>query len=912
MTLSSILVSSKFAPPRIGLKAVARLRLLARLREARQCALVLITGSAGFGKTTLLAQWRQELLAAGAEVSWLLLGPGDAQAHQLWNYLAHALARLGLATEDEVLLLAGQAQPELRDAVVAALVNAAAARGKELFLMLDDYHYADDQSIHDFIYQLLIHAPDNLHLVLASRSRPPLPTGRLLGHGQLVEITADELPFNAREMADFLTCNLSRELAPQALRQVYQRSLGWPAALQLVAARFNRAPQSVASLAEPSERAGDLDQYLEEEVLRDLPPATVEFLETISLCLRFNAELAAALSGRSDAAELLQRIEADNLFLSRIETEEGHDWYRLHRLFADLLVARSVRHGAEWARAKHARACRWFAEHNLVAEAVQHARLAGDIDFAIALVTRAASAVQSLAHLGMLLRWVEDLAPEQLHSNSKLLALAGWTLVMSGKANAADRCVDRLAACMSTAATADSERDQQLNRQLLLIRAGIALARDDTQAAERCLAALGELLPADAFQASVVVIGKTLCLAATGDFDAIQRLFRQWHQARIQQPLRDHEMVAAGSLFIAAQVEGDMLAIERDCPALLAQADAVYGRRSSCASICAVFLASACLERERLGDAQELLASVGELLRLATPEVMIQTSLARARLHRLQRDPHAALAVLASAEHSLHERRIDRGVALMLAAQAVIFLGLGDARRAAQIQVGLDALARRHADGGGWRGEIPAIAALAAARLSLAEGRSEDALGQLTLAGASPAAHNRRRTLVIIDLLASAAHADLGQPQLARQQLAAALAAAHSLGLLRTLRDEFDAHDRLLALFGELLASGDGAAGYYAEYLAAAAPLPTTHSPSPMLATTGAARNSVTPAAHGITEREAAILRLLAQSMSNKRIALALNLSVGTVKWNLCNIYVKLGVSSRYDALTWARNHNLL
>jgi LuxR family maltose regulon positive regulatory protein len=910
---SSLLVSTKFAPPRLGPKAVKRARLLERLRQMQHCPLVIVAGSAGFGKTTLLAQWRQELLQSGAEVSWLLLGPAEGQMSEFWSYLASALARLGIASEDDSLLLGDARDQRMSDAVVTSVVNHAASIAKELFLIIDDYHFVDDPAIHDLLYRLVNQAPENLHIVVAARGRPAIPTGRLLGLGQVAEIGAEELPFDAHEVAEFVKRNVAANLRLEDAHLIYEHSLGWPAALQLVASRLNRSPRASstpAALAALSERASDLGSYLEEDVIQSLAPERVEFIESLSVCPRFDVDLAAALSGNSNAAELIQQLEDENLFLTRIEVEERREWFRMHRLFADFLATRRLRHGAEWERKIHRRASRWFAAHDLIPEAVRHARLSGDVEFAIEVVTRAATGMRSLAYLGTQLRWIEELAPETVRTNPKLLALGCWALMLSGRPDEAEVWAERFAGV--SVEGPDSLADSVA--QVALVRAGIALARDDTERAEACLAPFADILPKDPFQSSLTMTTLTLCNVASGQFTAARQRFHRWRTEHNRDVSSDHAIVALTSLYVAALVEGDVCYVERECPAVLAQADALYGRRSTCANICAVLLASAYVERDRVDEARELLASAGGMLRVATPELMIQASLANARVQCLREDWRTALASLADAEHRLHERRLDRGVALMLAAQAAIHLEHRDTRRAALIQTGLDTLARRYAGTAGWCGEISGIAVLAAARLALAELRCEEALRLLARAAEEAGRRNRQRTLVTIDLLAAAACADLGRGEAAARHLATAVSGAGSLGLVRTVLDELNLppsgiRSGLAATLAALAADGNPAARDYAGRLQA------TSGASSMLSAVSVSRPlspSALPATLGITAREAEILQLLGRSMSNKRIALTLNVSVETVKWNLRNIYAKIGVSSRYDAMSWARHRGLI
>lgn len=902
MAVASLLISSKFAPPRLGRKSVLRQRLLDRLREASQCRLTVIAGGAGFGKTTLLAQWRQELLKEGAEVSWLALGTGEARLREFWGYLANALSRIGAGSQDAVLLLAGTPDRNLLEAAAASVVNAALDIRKELYVMIDDYHYVEDPQAHALLYLLVSQVPDHLHFVLASRGPLPIQTGRLRGLGQMVEIAGDDLSFDPREVAEFIANNVRSRLNPEDARLIYEHSLGWPAAVQSMAIALNRSPRGGASLDALGARAGDLGLYLEEDVVGQLPADLVEFLEAVSICRRFDAELAAEISGRADAAVLLKRVEAENLFLSRIELEEGRDWFRLHRLFADFLAARRARHGPDWERAIHLRASRWFARNGLVPEAVRHANLGNDSAFATKVVTGAATGLRSLAHLGTLLRWIEELGLETVRSNPKLLAIGCWALALTGRPHEAETWADWLEA-------SGAIEDAEIASQLAIIRAAAALAKDDTERVKSSLSRIGDSLPRDPFHASMAVTALTLCHAAAGRIDEARQLHHRWRSRMSAEPVSDHAIIAAASLLAAILAEGDVGEVGREGAALLDQAEAAYGPRSTCASICAALLAGAYCECDRVAEARELLVRRPKLLQLATPEVLIQATLTWARLQLLGGDVPAALATLAAEEHRFRERSLDRAVALMLAAQAAIHVGRGDRRRAAQTQTGLDALARRNAGAVGWRGEVRAIVALASARLALAEHRPEDALHELGRVREDAERRNRRWTLVVADLLTSNAYDQLGQSGEALRALDAALSQARSLGLLRTVIEEcgpLRSELRTLAAH-----PGSPAADYAGRILAAI----NGKQASPPAAARLGEEQPVAAAKRaevGITDREAAILALVAQSMSNKRIALTLNLSVDTVKWNLRNVYGKIGVSSRYDAMIWARRNSVI
>ena len=205
MKAEDLLVSTKFAPPRIGPRYVVRNHLLEQLRAARASTLVLVVGSAGFGKTVLLAQWRQELLKSGAEIAWLSLTHEDERPSSFYAYLLAAMQRLGVLVEPDLLMEGDDVKS--MDAAIALTVNGAARLPKDLYLIVDDYHQIDDPWVHRFMQKLVDLCPPNLHIVIASRSFPPLNVSRLRVAGRLAELGLDELPFDLQETRTFFEQN---------------------------------------------------------------------------------------------------------------------------------------------------------------------------------------------------------------------------------------------------------------------------------------------------------------------------------------------------------------------------------------------------------------------------------------------------------------------------------------------------------------------------------------------------------------------------------------------------------------------------------------------------------------------------------------------------------------------------------
>ncbi|KJK16805.1 LuxR C-terminal-related transcriptional regulator [Pseudomonas sp. NPDC087612] len=892
MHSDKLLVSTKFAPPRIGTQTILRQRLLEELRSMAQSRVGLITGSPGFGKTTLLAQWRQSMMRSGAEVAWLSLSADDKHLAIFFAYLRGALQRLGIAL-DSGIPLEGSRQ-ELIDEVVAAIVEGAACVNKELYLVIDDYQHVCDPRAHQLMQKLLDHSPDNLHFVISSRVGPPLSFSRLRLSGQLVELDCAALPFDLSESRAFLEQSLAvLKLSPEELHQIHELTSGWPATLQLVIILLRNDPGARGTLREMGWRSDDLQNYLAENVMAHLPAELAWFMESVSICRRFNASLAQAVTGCEAATALLKRLDEENLLIFRVEADDRQPWYRFHALFADFLATRLARREGNAQRALHDRAARWFAERKLLAEAVRHATEAGDLGFAAQLIERAAPATWSLGQLSPLLRLLDRLPQDILFSRPRLFFLGCLAYALTARPAKAEAWLEQFQ-------RSGAAQQADVAYRLPLVQAAIEVQRDRTEPIIELLKNF-KPLPDDY---SVTRFGAPALLGiaylAAGRIDeALQCL----DQSPIPESERDGEMalVAEGTRTLCYLQAGRVLDAERTGAPQLARAVAVHGHRSASAYLGGATLAEVYRELDRTDEAREILANRNGLLQWAMPDTMLRATICRARLDLLQDSPAVAMAFLERQVRHFRTIGQDRALVHCLAEQARIALLDNNKTLAAEAVATLQTLAQPYLAAKGFKADIVPMAALARARLLLATHYPDKALADLEVLYSYAKAFSRGQLRVTAQLLLACAQADLLEPERAQAHLLAALVEGRQLGLVRTFLDEGEALRKMLAeLAGKALADEDGAylgrllEGFGPAYAGRCSELP------------GNGAHSV------LTPRELAILQLISQAMANKRVALTLNISLETVKWNLKNIYAKLGVSSRYDAVSWARKHGVL
>lgn len=892
-----LLVATKFSPPRLNARHIPREPLLARLREAQYGSATLVTGPAGFGKTILLAQWRLALMRDGLDVGWISFSLDDRQFASFLAYLLHALQRLGIAIEPEWLQCDGSEQSS--NALVAIVTREAEALGKELHLLMDDFHHVESSAAHRLMQKLLDHCPVNLHFTLASRAAPPLSLGRLRMQGQVAEIDSAELPFGLEQTREFFRHNLTTlTLSADEERLIHDVTRGWPASLQPIATMLRVRPGKRSQLRSILWKSSDLQAYLAEDVLACLAPELIELMEKVSLLRRFNAELAQFVTGNPQAHALLKRAEEENLLVYRIESDDNVPWYRFHPLFGEFLVQRLAARGEALVEGLHRRASQWFAEHDYLVEAVRHANLGGDLDYAVKAMEEAASSVWSMAYISPMLNLLERLPQETLFAHPRLFILGCLTYAFTARPEQARRWLEQIR-------RAEAARNPAISSKFALADAAIALQLDQPR---RVVGLLEPASRAPLENRSLRYIGLSALACAylaVGRLEAASALHAQ-QPIHAEDRDNDMAMVFENTRAMLSLAWGDAREAERLGASILSRAQAAYGRGSVCANLCAATLCDASYELDRLDEALRVLANRSGILRCSMPDVMVRASLNRARIMALRESPQAALDFLEAQAAHFHVLGLDRLRALVLAEQVRLLLGQGETRRATELVARLAALQVAQPDGAEARGEIAAVTGLSRARLALAAQDPAQALHELDAMGRFAAAVGCVRSQVSVSLLRAMASHELAEEDTAREHLHVAVGTAARLGLVRTVLDQGARVIELLDGWRRDVVLEPLQADYLTSLLAVReAQQDAPAKPVPARAASNGPRASLTP-------RELEILGLVAQAMSNKRIALTLNITFGTVKWNVKNILAKLDVSSRYAAISLARQQGLL
>ena len=423
-----LLLLTKLHPPVVPAQTVARERLFERLREGRGRRLSLVACPAGFGKSTLLAAWRQAE-SDQRPVAWVTLDERDNDLVVLWSHVIEALERACPGLADKALPAMVPAAPVL-EVVLPRLVNELVEQG-EVALVLDDFHRLSGGSARESVAWFVDHLPASCQLILASRMDPALPLGALRAHGELLELRADELRFTVAEAAEFLNGRLGLGLDPADVALLVARTEGWPAGLYLAALSLAGKADKPALVREFDGTSTHVVDFLAGEVLAGYEPELQAFMLRTSVLERLCAELCDEVLGRHTSAAALESLARSNLFLVPLDGRQR--WFRFHHLFAQILRVELERREPGLVPELHRRAYAWHRASGTVDEAIHHALAARVYGEAGRLIAESWVHYANAGRTGSVLEWLARFPPEVLDADRQLLLVKAWVLAMRGR-----------------------------------------------------------------------------------------------------------------------------------------------------------------------------------------------------------------------------------------------------------------------------------------------------------------------------------------------------------------------------------------------------------------------------------------------------------------------------------------------
>jgi LuxR family transcriptional regulator, maltose regulon positive regulatory protein len=568
---TEVVIATKLFRPSLRQHTVERKRLHDLLRQGCSLPLTLVVAPAGWGKSTLVAEW---LAHDGITAGWVSLDGGDNDPVRFWRYLLLAAAQTGSAAAAEALRRLDAAGSDLLRDVLPAFVNALVSADAPLVLVLDDYHLVTSAQVHTSVAMLLDRSPPQLHLMLITRSDPALPLSRLRVHGELAELRAEDLRFSSAEALDFFSDRLGPQLSEQDVLRLLARTEGWAAGLQLASLRLRGRTDPAAFIERFTGADWHIVSYLGEEVLASQPPRVREFLLVTSVLNRMCAPLCDALTGRADGAELINEIYRANLFL--IPLDDEHRWFRYHHLFGGLLRHELAHTSPERPAILHRRAARWYEEHDDAIEAIGHAIASVDDALSSRLVAAHWLRTFNTGQLETVRMWLDALPAELVATDASLAAARVLLALDTGH-------LEEVSGALDTA-----EASSPANTRLKFLR---ALHMYKTGNVGGAAALLREISPSadDAFIATVhrLILGVTLTWL--GDADRAWELLVEAVRRADDDDNRLAYMCAEGYQALLAVNRGDLALAD----SLAGDAESAVGQTLSESHFIAMFPALA-------------------------------------------------------------------------------------------------------------------------------------------------------------------------------------------------------------------------------------------------------------------------------------------------------------------------------
>lgn len=894
------ILSTKLTIPPQRSRLVRRTRLINILNQGLEVGLVLISAPAGYGKTTLLSAWLNQVDTPAA---WLTLDETDNDPPHFLAYLAAALARIDPALE-EVLENSPNIRPQLEvEALLTPLINLIDQRKRPFYLVLDDFHLIHNQAVHQVMNFLLEHRPASMHLVIATRADPPLPLAKMRARSDVLELRLADLRFNTSEAIDFLKRIMSLQITLMDVEVITNRIEGWIAGLQIAALSMQHVEDISGYIASLNKSEYYIFDYLIKEVLATQSPEHQQFLLYTSVLDQFTAPLCDTLlnidmPSARHSEQILKELEIGNLFLISLDYE--HHWFRYHHLFSDFLRLILERTYPGISTELHQRACLWFESQNMILQALQHAISSGNMQLVEQVVSSNVLVLLEADEAQPTLQKIDGLSQEQITSQPWLAIARAWALG-AGQVEEAHRSLDIIEKNLDTISD-DLER-KRLRGHAAALRAFVYFHQGERNQVVTNAQLADELLP----EQEIAIRALNLAIWA----DSMGITVPNQNEKFIP-------MVRYNPLAISIAEKALNLALQSKRPYLIMIAAenlandylAAYRLREA-HRVCdnALEIAEEYGKRNHrpLTSASNLYAILGRVLSdWGEDEAAIKAAQKAVQLseHRVQvLSKIQCLAylgnVLASAGEWDQARRELQYAEILARQTSPWYLRIMNNFILSSMlcveKIDSDEIAEQlqHIQESG--AHLPFDIQV---RLAIRDSRPQDALQLLdeaapSLTGLPPL------SLVPTLILRAVALQGMGNNDSALESLEKALELAESENRVAPFVREGERMENLLRL-----AQVKGITPHFVERLLAT--FAARNKPGPVPAVIP----QVLPEA--LSEREQQVLQLLAQGYANKQIALVLVVSNQTIHQHLKHIYDKLDVHSRTEAIVRARQLGLL
>ncbi|MBD2847589.1 tetratricopeptide repeat protein [Paenibacillus sp. IB182496] len=878
--MSLTLLTTKLHIPPARPNAVLRSHLFRRLNEGQYRKLTLISAPAGYGKTTLASEW---LAQSKRLTAWLSLDEGDNDPIRFLLHLIEAIKRVVKVSDHGIWEALPPQQPLPMTYILTALINELALTTDPFILVLDDYHVIESQSIHNTLSFLIDHQPLQLRLIIMTRGEPTLPIARLRAKNELMELRGRDLRFTRSESTLFFHQTMGLQLSSAEVSSLEARTEGWIAGLQLAAVSmqgYSDPAQFISSFTGSHRFVLD---YLMEEVLKQQPDKVQTFLVQTSILERFCAPLCdAMLQSDGEGHDILAHLERSNLFIVPLDNER--QWYRYHHLFTDMLRQRLDHVNKDTGddrEALHRRASHWFEENGLEIEAFQHAAAAQDVDRAAALIEGQGMPLHFRGAAKTVLDWLQRQEESTLDERPSLWVSYASALLMLSQLDGIEQKLSAAEAAMSHIEPREADRD--LIGHIASIRATLGVIRHDADTImTQSRIALEHLHPLNLPVRAATTWTLGVACQLQGDRAAARRAYSE--AISISQSIGHHMITLMASLGL-----GEIQASDNQ----LSQAAQTYQQVLQLAGepplpvACDAYLGMARIAYER-NDLDAAEQHIQRSMRLAkqidNTDRLVDSECFAAKLKLARHDVTAAEALLTKVRHEMPAHPYNRLQGELIHQELMIAL---------------------HRDNFGEMVThmVTSGYPMLQARIHIIQGNGRAAIAMLgTLHDQARAKQWKNVELKLLILQALAFQA-LGNMERALQRLNEALVKAKTEGFVRLFVEEGKSMLDLLTA-----AAARRMQPEYTEFL-------LTHMQHEQKLLDFAAQgvtNRIAPLVESLSERELEILNLIAQGCSNQEISERLFLALSTVKGYNRNIFDKLQVKRRTEAIARARELGII
>jgi LuxR family maltose regulon positive regulatory protein len=924
----TILLATKLHQPSPPPKRVPRPQLIQRLDEGLAAGrqVTLVSAPAGFGKTTCVSEWLHTL--EGWPVTWLSLDPIDDDPGRFFTYLVAALQRVDRNLGEEIagILSAGQLPPA--QILSTILINDILDLNQRFLLVLDDFQVIQDAFILQIIEALVENLPDVLYLVLLTREDPSLPLARLRANNQLSEIRAADLRFSAPEAEQFLNQTIGLSLSPQDVRVLVERTEGWIVGLHLAGLSMRDRADPSNFIKNLSGRQRFILNYLVEEVLSQQPLEIQRFLLQTSILDKLSGDLCNQVTGRKDSHVLLEQLFNANLFLIPLD-EEGQ-WYRYHQLFVDLLRDRQERLMEADTAELHRRASRWYAGNGRISEAIQHALAARDYEVAVQWIEKHAMDMLMQWHLKTVEGWMQSIPADWVAQSPRANLAFAWMHLMRANHEQAFPYLERLQIMFADPQRRDqiTQEDPALEAKWLALQAMLLNAQgkplESLNLGQRAL----ETAPPEDSQ-TLGMIYPTLANAyqQMNDYENALEAFQALIQLGQREANSVLELVGVSGLALLALQHGQYhFAFE-----IVSQGLERVERSRSLPPISTAMYGELAVIHYQWHQLEQAHSYFQRAIQVSTlsgySDAELFYGVILSRLFQIQGDLDTAAEKIQKAVDLMHVQAPATVRDEVIAQQIRICLAQDDLPAAERILTGTgfslqdaitstDLESAHHAPMLSGENALESAWTLYVSSLRILLYRAQ-AHGELARVRASielasrlideTLQHNYLPLAMEMLLLRAQMHAVLDERQASQADYLQALELGQPEGFISIFLEEGPAIAAALARMLEQDLLGKVSPAYAIKILAA---FPRVRKSEAVLDSGAATANDelVEP----LSKRELEVLHLIREGLSNQEIAERLVVTLHTVKKHSSNIYAKLGVSSRTQAIARARQLKLI